>query len=95
MDTAQNAANDNMEMAFIDAATKLITYLKESNRAEDAAGAFVMTAYVKQMEDKLDAAMLQLAEMKGQLDQIQQEQNAELSPMFKRQRYYESMGIAA
>lgn len=74
MDTANYAANEDMEQAFIDAAGRLIAYLKESNRAEDAAGAFVMTAYVKQMEEKLDAAMQQMAEMKGQLDQMQQEQ---------------------
>ena len=77
MDTAGNANGDTVEMDFVDAAGRLVAYLKEAHRSEDAATVFVMAAYITQMEEKMELAVQQIAELKSQMNLMQENQTKE------------------
>lgn len=75
MSTTGYVNEDTVEQDFVDAAGRLVAYLKEAHRSEDAATIFVMAAYITQMEEKMDQAMLQIAELKNQMNLMQENQN--------------------
>lgn len=77
MDTAGNVNGDTVEMDFVDAAGRLVAYLKEAHRSEDAATVFVMAAYITQMEEKMEQAVQQIAELKSQMNLMQENQTKE------------------
>lgn len=67
-------ANEIIEAEFVDTTAELITFFKESRRWDEAASIFVMAAYLKQMEEKLDVALGQISEIKEQLGAIEDRQ---------------------
>lgn len=77
MDTAGYAKGNDMEMDFVDAAGRLVAYLKAAHRSEDAATVFVMAAYITQMEEKMDQAVQQITELKNEINLMQENQTKE------------------
>lgn len=77
MDTADYAKGNDVEMDFVDAAGRLVAYLKEAHRSEDAATVFVMAAYITQMEEKMDQAVQQITELKNEINLMQENQTKE------------------
>lgn len=66
-------ASLEMEEEFINSAGELINYLKENGKANEAATVFVIAAYVKEMDGKLDQVLSELTDVKQQLKDMQTE----------------------
>lgn len=73
----------NFSDTFDNVVGELVAYLQENKKMDEAASVFVMAAYTKQIEEKLDKAVKQISDMQMQLDSIGPKQKNRNTGLFQ------------
>lgn len=73
----------NFSDTFDNVVGELVAYLQENKKMDEAASVFVLAAYTKQIEEKLDKAVKQISDMQTQLNSMKSEQKDRNSQLFQ------------
>ncbi len=73
----------NFSDTFDNVVGELVAYLQENKKMDEAASVFVMAAYTKQIEEKLDKAVKQISDMQTQLNSIGPKQKNRNTGLFQ------------
>ena len=73
----------NFSDTFDNVVGELVAYLQENKKVDEAASVFVMAAYTKQIEEKLDKAVKQISDMQVQLDSMRSKQKNRNTELFQ------------